>query len=293
MTDPGSVVAAAALLDQELDVVEAIASRFRDDSALTLLNQAAGSGPVAVPPLLVEAVDIALKAAEQTGGTVDPTVGRALCQLGYDRDFAEIADGVAMARPTPSPVPGWRSVIVDAHAGTISLPVDCVLDLGATAKAWAADRSAASIGRRLGCGVLVSLGGDLAVVNAPSGGFPVGLADVCATPAEATVAVAAGGLATSGIGHRRWSLADGPAHHLVDPATGLPAESCWQTVSVTGPSCVAANTASTAAMILGAAAPAWLTARNLPARLVHRDGSVTTINGWPEDSAAVVREGAS
>jgi thiamine biosynthesis lipoprotein len=70
--------------------------------------------------------------------------------------------------------------------------------------------------------------------------------------------------------------------HIIDPATGEPVESPWRTVTVAARSCVAANTASTAAIVLGDDAPRWLAARGLPARLVALDGGVVRVGGWPE-----------
>jgi len=292
VTDPSVVVAASRLLDDELDRVEAAASRFRDDSEVCRLRRESDGGPVAVSPDLVTLVEVALQAATVTGGAVDPTVGGALCRLGYDRDFAAVADGVAGALPPAAPVPGWRSVAVDAEACTVTVPAGTLLDLGATAKAWAADRAAATIASRLGCGVLVSLGGDLAVGSAPDGGFAVGVADICGDPdAPTAVSITSGGLATSGIGNRHWLLGGTPVHHVVDPSTGLPAATPWRTVTVAAGSSVDANTASTASLVLGDAAPAWLADRRLPARLVAHDGAVVTVAGWPDDVAPAGRGG--
>lgn len=288
VTEPSAVVAASRILDDELDRVEAAASRFRDDSEVSRLHRAACDG-VAIPvsPDLSEALTVALRAAELTGGAVDPTVGAALCRLGYDRDFSEVRGGVVGVLPDPVPVPGWRSVVLDVAAGTVTMPAGTLLDLGATAKAWAADRAAAAISTRLGCGALVSLGGDVSVHGAPAEGFVVGIADVCGDPdAPIAVSVQSGGLATSGISQRRWTLGDAPVHHLVDPTTGLPVTSFWRTVTVAAGSCVDANTASTASMVLGADAPDWLASVHLPARLVRTDGTVATVAGWPDDDVA-------
>ena len=284
VTDPAVVVAAARLLDEQLDRVEDAASRFRPDSELSRIHRA-GGGTVAVSRVLSDLLATALRAAELTDGLVDPTVGGALERLGYDRDFAEVAPGVAGHLPSPTPVPGWRSVVLDVDLGVLTVPAGTVLDLGATAKAWAADRAAARISERLGCGTLVSLGGDVAVRSAPVGGFVIGVADVCGDPdAPTAVAVSSGGLATSGIGNRHWSLGGTPVHHLVDPRTGLPTSSCWRTVTVAAGSCVDANTASTASHVLGEGAPDWLSVRHLPARLVRVDGTVVTVAGWPDDT---------
>ena len=284
VTDPAVVVDAARLLDGELDRVEDAASRFRPDSELSRIHRA-GGGTVVVSRVLCQLLAAALRAAELTDGLVDPTVGAALVRLGYDRDFAEVAPGVSGCLPAPGPVPGWRSVALDTDRCVLTVPTGTILDLGATAKAWAADRAAGAISERLGCGTLVSLGGDVAVRSAPVGGFVIGVADVCGDPdAPTAVTVSSGGLATSGVGNRHWSLGGTPVHHVVDPRTGLPTFSCWRTVTVAAGSCVDANTASTASLVLGEGAPDWLAARHLPARLVRVDGTVVTVAGWPDDT---------
>jgi len=288
VTDPSAVVAASRILDAELDRIEAVASRFRDDSEISRLHRAAIDGvAVDISPDLVDVLAIALRAAELTDGAVDPTVGVALCRLGYDRDFTEVADGVMGQLPDPTAVPGWRSVTLDAVAGTVTMPGGILLDLGATAKAWAADRAAAAIAARLACGVLVSLGGDVSVQGPPAGGFTVGVADICGDPdAPTAVSIRSGGLATSGICNRHWTLGGLPVHHIIDPATGLSTDPGWRTVTVAAGSCVDANTASTASMVLGEDAPAWLASLHLPSRLVRIDGTVATVAGWPDDTRA-------
>ena len=100
--------------------------------------------------------------------------------------------------------------------------------------------------------------------------------------AAEVVAIGGGGLATSSTLARRWRTRDGGEwHHLVDPRTGRPTDEHWRTVSATGPTCVAANVATTAALVLGAAAVPWLDDHGVSARLVGRDGSVTRTGSWP------------
>jgi thiamine biosynthesis lipoprotein ApbE len=292
VTDPGVVVEASRILHATLDRVDTVASRFRPDSEVRLLQQSAdGRTPEAVSTDLCEAVGIALRAARLTDGAVDPTVGTALCRIGYDRDFSLMEADVTGDWGGAGPVPGWQSVVLDTVGSTLTMPPGTLLDLGATAKAWAADRAACAIAAQLACGVLVSLGGDIAVAGqAPVGGFSVGLADICGDPhPPATVSIDNGGLATSGVGRRHWTIDGRPAHHLIDPATGRPVDSPWRTVSVAAGSCVDANTASTAAMIMGADGVEWLGGAGLPARLVRTDGTVVTVAGWPADGTDVPR----
>lgn len=277
-------------LELELDEVDLACSRFRDDSELARLNARAGDGPVPVSRRLFSAVEVAIAAATSTGGLVDPTVGRTLRLAGYDRRFVHVKlrDGSSF-RPAFGAVAGWQTLELDSARRTVRLPAGAELDLGATAKAFAADRSAVKAARASGTGVLVSLGGDIAVAGpVPEGGWPIRIADDHATEPDEpgpAVAISNGGLATSGTSVRRWRAGDVELHHIVDPRSGRPAATPWRTVTVTAPSCVDANVASTAAVILGEEAPGWLATRRLPARLVGESGEVVYVGGWPEDAA--------
>jgi len=174
-------------------------------------------------------------------------------------------------------------VELDVEGRTVRVPAGVELDLGATAKALAADRAARAAARRVGCGVLVALGGDVAVAGtAPAGGWPVGIADDHAAASQATVSVVGGGVATSSVTVRRWRAGETELHHVLDPRTGRSADTRWRTVTVAAGSCLDANTAATAALILDGGAGAWLAARALPGRLVAVDGSVARVAGWPE-----------
>ncbi len=280
---------AAEIVRSELRALDLACSRFRDDSELSRLNRSAGR-PFAAGPLLLEALDIALGAAAATGGAVDPTIGRALRGLGWDRDFAVVVAADERPRIEIVPAAGWRRIAVDRTRGLVSMPAGVELDLGSTAKAFAADRCARLVHEATGAGVLVSLGGDLAAAGPPpAGGWPVRIADDhragTDTPGP-VVAIRDGGLATSSTAVRRWRAAGSERHHIVDPRTGLPAAETWRTVSVAAACCVAANAASTAAIVRGERAPTWLARRRLPARLVRPDGSVVTTAGWPEAELA-------
>jgi thiamine biosynthesis lipoprotein len=273
------------LVRRELHAFDLSCSRFRDDSELARLHRA-GPGPHPVGPLLFDAVATALEAARSTDGAVDPTVGRALLALGYDRDFDEVAAAPAAARlaAAPEPAPGWRSVVVDAERRTIALAADVRLDLGATAKALCADRAARLAAERTGAGVLVDIGGDVAMAGpAPAGGWAVGITESARRPgpADTVVALTGGGLASSGTTVRRWRRSGWELHHIVDPRTGWPADPAWAMVTVAAGTCVDANSVSTAAVVWGADAPFRVAQLGLPARLVAADGSVLEVGGWP------------
>lgn len=287
VTEPVQLACAAGLLRERLTELDEACSRFRADSEISRLHDTAGSY-TSVGSLLFDALDVALRAAQRTGGLVDPTVGQAVDDLGYDRDFALLeADGPAT--PPARPAPGWWRIMLDPASHRVLLPRGVRLDLGATAKAFAADRVAAELARDLDCGVLVSLGGDLAMAGpAPDGGWRITVGDDHAatdTDRDQLVAIECGdggaGLATSSTTLRRWRRAGRGVHHIVDPRTGDVPAPVWRTVSVAARDCVAANTATTAAIVLGERAPDWLAVRALPARLVGVDGPVRVLGGWP------------
>jgi FAD:protein FMN transferase len=288
VTDPGELDAARHILEEEVLAIDLACSRFRDDSELARVNESPGRW-VDVSALFLQAVDVALGAARVTAGDVDPTVGRALRVAGYDRDFAELP-AIRTGRVRFVPAPGWRLVQVDRQRPAVRVPRGVELDLGATAKALAADRAARICADTLRGGVLVNLGGDLAVGGpAPSGGWPVRVTDDHEASFDApgqTISISSGGLATSSVAVRRWRDGSQTLHHIIDPGTGRPAAEFWRTVSVAAADCVAANIASTAAIVRGAAALQWLDSLRLPARLVGLDGVVARVSNWPGEATA-------
>jgi len=295
VADPAVLGPARELLAAELAAIDAACSRFRPDSELSRAC-AAGGCPVPVSPLFAEALSVALGAARLTDGDVDPTCGQALVSLGYDRDFASARKDTSSHHSPcqpPSPGGGWRGVLLDAARQEVTVPGGVLLDLGATAKALAADRAAARIAATVGCGALVNLGGDISVAGQPpEGGWLVGVADdatfdttTATVEARQVIVIMDGGLATSSVLGRAWQRGDERLHHIIDPRTGMPAQSCWRTVSVAAGSCVGANIASTAAILRGARAIAWLNRLRLPSRLTGTDGSVVTVAGWPMPGA--------
>jgi thiamine biosynthesis lipoprotein len=276
VTDPDQLPAARALVEGLLADVDRACSRFREDSELRQV-EAAGGATVRVSRLLADLVGAALRAARRTDGDVDPTIGAWLCELGYDRDLA----GIGAGRPAQVSLrlaPDWRRVGLDGDR--LTLPAGTRLDLGATAKAYAADRCAAAVADALGCGVLFSLGGDVATAG-PAPFWRVRVQDGPGEPATTIRLPAGGALATSSTRHRRWTRGDQVLHHIIDPRTGRPSVPVWRTVSAAAGDCVTANTATTAALVRGPAALAYLTSTGLPARLVGADGRVHTASGWP------------
>ena len=265
----GCDVVVAGASDAELAAIRALFaaeertfSRFRPDSELRTVNRAAGEWTL-VSPRFVAAVDRALVAAETTGGLVDPTVGGSLTALGYDRDFAELPHDPGPPAPVTA-APGWRRVQLTGRL--LLIPRGSEIDLNGVVKSAAVDEAAALLS---GPG-FVSAGGDLAVRGETDVGLPGG----------ETVRVVRGGIATSGTERRRWVRDGRSYHHLIDPATGLPAVSPWSQVTASGASCLDADVAARAALLRGGDGPEWLDRRGVPARFVGEDGLVTVNRTW-------------
>jgi thiamine biosynthesis lipoprotein len=308
VTDPGAMASARAIVERELERIDRACSRFRADSDLQRVNARAGRF-VPVGELLIEAVEVALRAAELTDGDVDPTIGNALMLAGYDRDWTLLrkpADAPDRSAPggeskqagaesfsgtfQPSKIralvtPGWQAIEIDRERAAIRIPTGVLLDLGATAKAWVADRAATAVSEATGAGSLVSLGGDIATAGgAPEDGWRIYVTDDHrSAPGRQgqTIAIRSGGIATSSTAVRRWSHEGRTRHHIIDPTTGTPVARTWRTASVAAETCLDANIAATAALIRAASAPAWLEQLGLPARLVSNDGVVHRVSSWP------------
>jgi len=235
-------------------------SRFVEGSELNAVN----AGPLGVTVLSEELSSmllLALDAARATGGLVTPAVGGALLRAGYDRDIAALpADGEPVE---PARMPSLDALSLRGRVLLRTEPV--VLDLNGVVKSKTVDDALALIGRGW-----AAAGGDVATAVP----IQVGL------PADGTVTLDCGGLATSSVAVRTWKRGGETQHHLIDPATGAPSRTPWRDVTVAAENCVAADVAAKAALLLGPAGPSWLDRRNLPGRFVTRRGAVHVNETW-------------
>jgi thiamine biosynthesis lipoprotein len=286
VTEPRELDRAERILRDELVAIDLSCSRFREDSEIQNLNRADG-GRVSVSSLLFDAIRVACDVARRTDGAVDPTVGAALAALGYDRDFDDLDPCGTELEERLQPAPGWWHIELDERRRTVRVPPGTQIDLGASAKAFVADRAAQRIARVGHTGVLVSIGGDVAVAGtAPDGGWAVGIASDSSAPVDTVdqvVSIESGGVASSSTSVRTWQRGGFGLHHIVDPATGNSVTPYWTLVSASGESCVDANAATTAAVVWGERAVAKLVQLGQPARLVRHDGQVLTVHGWPSE----------
>jgi thiamine biosynthesis lipoprotein len=252
--------------ESEVRRLERLLSRFLPDSELSRLNR---HGRLDAGPDLIRVTSRALSARERTRGRVDPTVHDAVVAAGYDRTFDELPADTPGAGPPPARCGG--TVHVDTSRGRIELGPCVRLDLGGFAKGDAAERACDVMARAGAC--LANVGGDLAVRGTPAGGpWPVGLE----TPAgPLTLALAGGGLATSGRDRRRWQHNGREAHHLIDPATGRPSGTDLVRVTAVGTDAVEAETAAKNLLLAGLAeALAEAGADGTPCVLVDAAGAV-------------------
>lgn len=247
-------------------------SRFSDSSELQRVNRHAGR-TVVVSEDFAAMARLALWAAAETHGLVDPTLGAALAAAGYDRDFVLLADRTAACPMDPVPA-GWTNVSL--HGRLLSAPAGVALDLNGVVKSATVDDALAL----LGGGGWISAGGDIAA----RGGVGVAL------PGGGHVRLAAGGMATSGRTRRTWAAQDGQGHHLIDPATRRPSRSAWEQVTVCGATCLDADVAAKAALLLGEDGAEWLDERGIPGRFIGAGGRIVVNRAW---AAAVAQPEAA
>ena len=285
----GTVARVVRDADGGLDVASVFAeidgrlSRFDPGSDLSRLN-ADPRACVPAAPLVRAAVSAALGAARLSGGLVDPTVLGAVCRAGYTESRAHIAPaalalGLVSAPPRhpahADPAERWRAVEVDDCAGVIRRPPGLTLDLGGSAKGWAADLVAAALAHHGRCAV--DCGGDLRVAG---GGVPweVRVRHPLTGAIAHTLQVRAGGVATSGIDARLWERRDGDfAHHLIDPATGTPAWTGLVGATALAPTALEAEALAKAALLSGPRAGRRLLRASHGGVLVHDDGTVDPV----------------
>ena len=279
VTDARWLPAARALVEEYLAAVDDAANRFRADSEIRRPVRAA-DGTVVLGSVLADLVAEALLAAELSDGDVDPTVGTALRRIGYDRSLELVGGDRSPLRAVVRAVPGWRTLRLDDNR--LRMPEGVELDLGATAKAVAADRAATLVHDALGVGVLVSLGGDIATAGpVADGAWQIHVQDRAEDPATQVSLPAGSAIATSSTVNRSWERGHQRVHHIIDPRTGEPANTPWRSVTVAAPTCALANTFTTAAVVRGWSAVGWLDGLGLPARFLDYDGHLHLTAAWP------------
>ena len=261
---------------------EALLSRFRPESELSRVNRSAGT-PTTVRPLLRSVLTVAVDAARATDGLFDPTLGRQMSAIGYNRSFEGPLRLVGGTFVRDLPAGGWRDIHIDAATNRITIPPGTALDFGGIAKGMAVD-AAASLLAEFGVeAALVNAGGDMRVARDDAAEWQIGFDEA----KDHAVTLAGGGIATSGVTKRRWMQDGVQRHHLIDPRTGLPSQSELRSVSVAASTCAQAEVAAKVALILGVeAGTAFLERFELPGLMTLRDDSIRATATWPSQVAA-------
>lgn len=252
-------------------------SRFRENSELSELNRRAGQY-VPVSPVLWEVLNVALVAAEQSGGLVVPTILPALLAAGYDRSFDQMSAKSDRSKlDAPATLEQWHNIEMEDEGHFVYLPPNTALDFGGVAKGWAAQQAVQRLAQY--GPALMDAGGDVATSGPRADGssWPIGISDPFAPDKELELLLLAGNaVATSGRDYRRWQQGGQWKHHIIDPRTGQPAATDIFSATVVAPDTVAAEVAAKTALIMGsAAAIPWLDCQpSLAGLLVREDATV-------------------
>ena len=248
-------------LPDQFEAWEQSLSRFRSDSELCELNRNAGK-QMAVSQVLWDVFQSAVDAELQSNGLVNPLIADALVYAGYERSFDQMQEGEFGLNVTSSPnaVPVLADVRTDPTTRSIHLPAGSHLDFGGVAKGWAAQQAMQALSAD--GPALFSAGGDIAVSGPRANGEPWDIS--VENPFESggyleMLYVNQGGVATSGKDYRNWTRGGVDQHHIIDPRTGLPAETDILTATVIAPTAMLAEALAKAILISGSAdGLAWL-----------------------------------
>ena len=255
-------------------------SRFIADSELSRLNSETGI-PVAVSDLLYSVLATALTAARATEGVYDPAMLDQLEKFGYDRTFDAIRAGDFDPMIPGEPGGRWRGIKVNPIYREVTLPAGIKLDFGGIAKGMAVDAAFERLRENGISPALVNAGGDLAVLGLP----PTSDTWLISVPGRERywpLPLHHGAVATSGIARRHWWQGNILRHHLLDPRTGLPAQSDLWSVTVVADRCEQAEVAAKVAFILGSHQGAdFLRKHHIAGLLVHEDGTWESVEPWP------------
>jgi thiamine biosynthesis lipoprotein len=259
-------------------------SRFLPDSELSRLNR--DPRPV-VPssPLMLRFAAAVRDAGEMTEGLVDATLVDAIERAGYATSLVG-REPLPLRRVLDSApdrwsagadaAARWRLIDTDPAAGTLTRPPGLRLDSGGLGKGLAADLAAKLLVGQ--ASFAVDCAGDLRIGGTSGRPRAVEVADPFGGPPIHQFQVADGAVATSGIGRRSWLGADErPAHHLLDPGTGLPAYTGVVQATALAPTALEAEIRAKAAILSGPYAGGdWLVNGGV---LILDDGAVQVAPG--------------
>ena len=288
---PDKAAAAAAFAQVEFLFAtnEQALSRFLLNSELSQLNARSGEW-VVVSDLLWREVTLAIEMAAVTNGRFDPTLLNALAQAGYGQSFKTLVNGGGNGSWSESTLllDQWAAIKFDETRQAVKLPAGVHLDLGGIAKGDTAQQAVALLQRTGPC--LVDAGGDLVAGAAPfdAPGWPVAISAPW-TDSEieredlATIWLAEGALATSGVDYRSWDQDGRVMHHLIDSLTGSPAQTDGLTVTVLAREAAIAEAWATAALVAGSVVGMdALLDQDMAGLMITQDGHILVTPGMDQ-----------
>ena len=253
---------------QYIEASERRFTRFSETSELSHLNRSAGTW-FHVSAEMTFVVSLAKQYVEQTSGLFNPSILPDLERMGYDRSMDLIRAEGALLPPSrftqSSPLLPLDGLLINPDEDLIFLPHGMRLDLGGIAKGWIAEQAAVVLAEHSQA-CLVDAGGDMFMVGLPEGeaSWQIDLEDPSNPDRSlASLNVPPGALTTSSVVKRKWMQGETPRHHLIDPRTGLPAETDWLSVTVFAPHADMAEVFAKALLIAGPQ-EAEFVARNAP-----------------------------
>jgi len=229
--------------------VERRMTRFRPDSEIGQVNNAAHLAPVAVSVESMFVVDAALRWARASDGAFDPAIGRVV-ELWDVAHRHEPPPSVSVRRLAGRSLYHKVDTGIDAGRPSIFFTDDDVhLDLGAIAKGYGIDRAIEAL-RAIGVAhALIDVGGEVAAIGGSAPGEPwrVGIASPeDPVTVRRTLELTDGAIATSGDYEQFFRWRGFKYHHLMDPDTAAPRVAAERSVTVGATTCMDADAAATA-----------------------------------------------
>jgi thiamine biosynthesis lipoprotein len=246
-------------------------SRFRETSLLSRLNR----GETISDAWFSQAISLALAACRETGGLFNPMVLQALREAGYSQTFDSLTTGAPRAQAV---IAAGDALVIAGESVRLAAGQ---LDLGGIVKGWTVDVAAQWLNERY-ADVFVNAGGDLRCTGSEEGGsgWLIDVDGPAGMPAPWKGAIQ-GAVATSTTLKRRWKTATGgSAHHLIDPRTGLPANSPFVQVTVRAETCWRAEVWAKAVLIGGDEGMRAAAAQKLAVFAIRGDGEVARAGSW-------------
>ena len=220
---------------------------------LKTVNDNAGVAPVTVDSAIIQLLLDCRGYYELTGGMVNVAMGSVLSLWHEARnhglanpDEAQLPDAEALAAAAEHC--SFDNIIIDEENSTVYISDPLAsLDVGAVAKGWAAQR----VAENAPGGLLISVGGNVCATGAKSDGTPwvVGVQNPSGGDYLKKISVTGGAVVTSGDYQRTYTVDGVDYHHIIDPATGMPAQ-YWRSVTVVCADSALADVLSTALFLL-------------------------------------------